>query len=337
LAGITFTEGSGLQDSIYGKCQEPIKLFLEKRGEAFEQASMIKELFCVSPSKNFGEKFTSMTAMDGFQPVGENGAYPADGMQEGYSKFIEHMTWKDSFSLSREIVEDGKLMDLKKKPAGFVAGYYRTREKFGAALLGTAIMGKEQVRFSGKEFSCTGADGKCLFHKAHPSKLGKAAQSNLFSDGFSNDALGAMESAMQDFRGDGGEVLDVAPDTILIPNEYSLKRDVFAAIGADKDPATANNGFNYQYGRWSVIIWPYLNQFIPKGLRPWVLADRRYNEEYGGAVWLDRVNLEVRSEIAANDANVWKGYARFTAGFNDWRPFAVGGIADGTQLIAGGS
>ena len=226
MAGITFTEGSGLQDSIYGKCQEPIKLFLEKRGEAFEQASMIKELFCVSPSKNFGEKFTSMTAMDGFQPVGENGAYPADGMQEGYSKFIEHMTWKDSFSLSREIVEDGKLMDLKKKPAGFVAGYYRTREKFGAALLGTAIMGKEQVRFSGKEFSCTGADGKCLFHKAHPSKLGKAAQSNLFSDGFSNDALGAMESAMQDFRGDGGEVLDVAPDTILIPNEYSLKRDV---------------------------------------------------------------------------------------------------------------
>lgn len=337
MAGITFTEGSGLQDSIYGKCQEPIKLFLEKRGEAFEQASMIKELFCVSPSKNFGEKFTSMTAMDGFQPVGENGAYPADGMQESYSKFIEHMTWKDSFSISREIVEDGKLMDLKKKPAGFVAGYYRTREKFGAALLGTAIMGKEQVRFSGKEFSCTGADGKCLFHKAHPSKLGKAAQSNLFSDGFSNDALGAMESAMQDFRGDGGEVLDVAPDTILIPNEYSLKRDVFAAIGADKDPATANNGFNYQYGRWSVIIWPYLNQFIPKGLRPWVLADRRYNEEYGGAVWLDRVNLEVRSEIAANDANVWKGYARFTAGFNDWRPFAVGGIADGTQLIAGGS
>ena len=167
MANITFTEGSGLQDSIYGKSQGPIKLFLEKRGETFEQASMVKELFCVSPSKNFGEKFTSMTAMDGFKPVGENGAYPVDGMREGYSKFIEHMTWKDSFSLSREIVEDGKLMDLKKKPAGFVAGYYRTREKFGAALLGTAIMGKEQVRFSGKEFSCTGADGKCQIGRAH--------------------------------------------------------------------------------------------------------------------------------------------------------------------------
>lgn len=139
---------------------------------------------------------------------------------------------------------------------------------------------------------------------------------------------------MQDFRGDKGEVLDVAPDTILIPNEYTLKRDVFAAIGADKDPNTANNGFNYQYGRWTVIVWPYLNQFIAKGLKPWVLVDKRYNQEYGGAVWLDRVELTVRSEIdSGTDANVWKGRSRFTAGFNDWRPFAVGGIPGGTKLL----
>ena len=45
MAGITFTEGSGLQDSIFGKSQAPIRMFLEKRGEAFEQQSMLKELF----------------------------------------------------------------------------------------------------------------------------------------------------------------------------------------------------------------------------------------------------------------------------------------------------
>ena len=26
--------------------------------------------------------------------------------------------------------------------------------------------------------------------------------------------------------------------------------DVIAAEGADKDPETSNNGFNYQFGRW---------------------------------------------------------------------------------------
>ena len=34
MAGITFTEGSGLNDSIFGS-QAPIRMFIE-RGEAFE-------------------------------------------------------------------------------------------------------------------------------------------------------------------------------------------------------------------------------------------------------------------------------------------------------------
>lgn len=338
MANMTFTEGSGLQDSIFGKSQDPIKMFLEQRGEAFEQTSMLPHLFQMGKSNHWAEKFTSMTAMDGFKPVGENGEYPVDGMQEGFSKTLESMTWKDSFSLSREIVEDAKIMDLKKQPGGFIKGYHRTREKFGAALLGAAVSGSTETSFSGKKFSTAGADGKCLFAKDHPSAVEKKlVQSNQFSDAFSNDALAAVESAMQDFRGDNNEVLDVAPNTILIPNQYALKKAVFAAIGADKDPDTANNGFNFNFGRWSVIVWPYLNQFISTGTAPWILLDSSYNEEYGSAVWLDRVQLEVRSELAGNDANIWKGYARFTAGFNDWRAFAVGGITGGTKLISSGS
>ena len=53
-------------------------------------------------------------------------------------------------------------MDLKKQPAGFITSYYRTREKFGAALLGAAITGATSTKFYGKTFSTLGADGKCL-------------------------------------------------------------------------------------------------------------------------------------------------------------------------------
>lgn len=333
MSNITFSEGSGVADSIFGKSQAPIRSFLEKRGEAFEQKSMLPELFNMGTSTHWAEKFTSMTAMEGFQPVGENGAYPVDGMREGHSKTIEHMTWKNEFSVSREMVDDGKLMDFKKQPAGFIAGYHRTREKFGAALYGGAVEGKTSISFGGKTFDAKCADGKALFAQDHPSILKKGAQSNQFEDAFSDDALGALESKMQDFRGDNGEVLDIAPNTIVIPNEHSLKKAVFAAIGADKDPNTANNGFNYTFGRWNVIVWAYLNQFITKGSLPWMLLDTAYSEEYDGAVWLDRVKLEVKSEIAANDANTWKGYARFSAGFNDWRFAAIGGVAGGAKLI----
>lgn len=335
MAGITFTEGSGLQDSIYGKSQGPIRMFIEKRGEAFEAQGLVSKLFTVAPSKHFSEGHRSMTAMKGFMPVGENGEYPSDTMQESFQKDFKHTVWKDSFAISREMIDDAVLMNLKQKPEAFVAGYYRRREQFAAALYAGAVNQAETVKFYGESFDVTGADKKILFAKDHPSFTDKKrTQSNCFKDAFSNDALMAMESAMQGFMDDNGNVLTVTPSTILIPNDYKMKKEVFAAIGADKDPATANNGFNYTYGRWTVIVSQYLNQYIDKGVAPWILLDPEYSAAYGGAVWYDRISLEVRSEIASNDANVWKGYARFGAGFGDWRFAAVGGVSSGTELIS---
>ena len=333
MANITFSEASGVNDSIFGKSQAPIRMFIEKLGEQFEQQSVVKELFSREKSKHFGEKFTSLTAMDGFRVTGENGAYPTDGQEEGFSKIMEAVEWKDSFSISRKIIEDSKLMDLRQKPAAFVTAYYRTREKFGAALLGGAIQGNSSASFAGGTFDLKTSDGKTLFAADHPAKISGAAQCNLWADDFSEDALGKLEVKMQNTRGDNDEILDVAPDTIVIPNIHSLKKAVFAAIGADKSPETANNGFNYQFGRWNVIVWPYLNQFITAGTSPWVLLDSRYNEEYGSLIWLDRVPLDVRSTVDENtDANVWRGYARFTAGFHDWRGIACAGVTGATAL-----
>lgn len=330
---ITFSEGSGLNDSVYGKCQAPIRMFLEQRGEQFEQQSVLKNLFLMGTSENYGDLLTTMTAMSGFEPVGENGAYPADGMQEGFSKLIVYDTWKDSFKISAEMIEDAKLMDLRKQPAAFMTSYNRTREMFGAALFGNAMKAQASMQYKGKQFDLTTADGVTLFNTAHPPKVSGENQCNLFSDAFSVDALGQMETAMHLFRGDNDEILDVAPDTILIPEVASLKKAVFAAIGADKEPTTSNNAFNYQYGRWTVIIWSYLNQFITASTQPWVLLDSKYNQTYGGAVWNDRVKLGVRSTVDENtDANVWRGRSRFNAAFNDWRFAAVGGASSGQEL-----
>mgnify|MGYP001099612832 CR=1 FL=1 len=330
---IIFSESSGLNDSIYGKCQAPIRMFLEKRGEEFEQNSVLKNLFFMGKSGNYADMMTTMTAMSGFEPVGENGAYPLDGMQEGYQKLLKYQTWKDSFSVSKEMMEDGKLMDMRKQPAAFMTSYNRTRELFGAALYGAAMNGAGSVTFKGVKFDLTGADGSNLFAKEHAPKVSGDKQCNCFKDAFSVDALGKLETAMHLFRGDNDEILDVAPDTILIPEIATLKKDVFAAIGADKDPVTANNAFNYQYGRWTVIVWSYLNQFITAGTKPWLLLDSKYNKTYGGAVWNDRIQLAVRSTIDENtDANVWRGRSRFNATFNDWRAFAAGGIASGNEL-----
>jgi len=336
MAGIIFSEGSNLNKSIYGEVQAPIKLFLEKRAEEFEQQSAIPYLFHRMPSQHFGEMITGLTAMEGFQPVGENGEYPNDEMQEGYSKLLRNVTWKDKFSISEEMVEDSQTLDLQRRPEAFITGYYRTEELYGAALYGAALQGLSTVDFRGKSFDVTCNDGSPLFADSHNARVKGAAQANRFSDSFSADALAALESQMQNFKGDNQEILAVHPDTILIPNIYSLKKEVFAAIGADKDPATANNGFNYLFGRWNVVVWAYLNDYIGSdNSAPWILLDSKYNQRQGGAVWFDRKKLTVKSQVAENDANVWKGRARFVAGFNDWRFAAVGGISAASKSLLG--
>lgn len=335
MAGITFVEASGVNDSIYGKSQAPIRLMIEKKGEAYEEEAIANKIFKGEKSKRFAEKMTALTAMSGFEPVGEMGNHPYDNMRESYSKVLEHEVWKDRFTISREMIDDANVVNMRNKPQQFVAGYYRTRERFAAALLGAAVKGNTTATFKGKKFDTTSADNVCLFSSSHPSITGGANQSNVFSDAFSTAALGALETAMQNFKGDNGEILAVSPDTIIIPNLYGLKNDVFGGIGADKSPETANNAFNYQYGRWNVIVWPYLNEFITSGTAPWILMDSKYNEECLGAAWFDRVALEVTSHLDYDtNANVWDGYARFSAGFNDWRAFAIAGVSGASPLIS---
>jgi hypothetical protein len=306
-------------------------MFLEKKTEAFEAASVVDKIFLKEKSTNFAEKYTAMTSMNGFEPTGEGGAYPQDEMQEGYDKIITNITWKDKFVITQEMVEDSKLMDLKKKPTAFINGYYRTREQLGAALLAGAV-DATTTAFKGKSFDCKSADGKALFAEDHPSKVKGASQSNKFSDTFSVDKLNMLECKMQNYRDDNNNILALAPDTIIIPNDATLKKAVFAAVGADQDPATANNGFNYQYGRWTIIVWAYLNQYL-SSTTPWMLFDSKYNEENGSAIWQDRIPLTIKSHIDENtDNNVWGGRARFAAGFNDWRAFAVAGVTGASDL-----
>lgn len=333
MANVTFDKARGLNDSVFGKSLEPVMMTIERRAEAFEQRSAISNLFKMAKSKNFAEKITSMTSMDGFKPVGEGGTYPQDHMQEGFSKVIEFETWKDQFVITKELVEDAKTLDLQQKPSAFVAGYYRARERFAAGLFGSGVKGQDYI-YEGKTFSVKSADGKAVFAKDHPAKVSGSAQSNRFADEFSLDALARMETAMQNFRDDNGNILALTPNTIVIPNDWKLKRDVFGVLGADKDPSTAGEGFNYVFGRYRIVIWPYLNSFLAAGERPWILLDSDFNEQYGGAVWIDRIPLTVSSWVDnQNDNNVWNGRARFMAGFNDWRFASLSGVSDGSALV----
>lgn len=331
----TVSIGSGVADSIYGNSQFPIKSYIEHRGEGFEKESVLPKLFRMDSSTHFAEKYSGDTAMDNFEPVGEGGAYPQNGFEEGYSKVLSAMTWKSKFDVTQEMVEDAVLLPMRKKANGLMTAYNRTREEFGRYLYAGGLVGTK-VQMGAKSFDCSAADGLALFSKVHPNKIKKNTQSNLYAGAFTAANLDVAEALMQNRTGDNGELLSVTPDTILIPNSGAMKNTVFGVIGADKDPATANNAFNYQYGRWNVIADPYLTRVLAKlGITdvPWMLLDSKFIEEQDGAVFVDRVKLAIESIIdPTTDNNVWKGRGRFSGGFVDWRFGLVGGMTGGTAF-----
>lgn len=334
MSGIIFSKASGVNDSIFGKSQEPIKAIIMQSVESFQEKSLIDKIFYMDKSKNHSEKYTIETALGDFSPVGENGAYPETGFQEGFAKAIEPDTWKSQFAVTQEMVEDAKIGKIKSRVKQFTLSYNRTRERFGASLLAAGI--KKTVTFGGKEYDATCADKTALFNPAHPSatKGGKHTQSNLFKAAFGQSVMDTMQEKMQQFTDDDGNLLNVMPDTIIIPNSGALKRAVFAAVGSELDPDSSNNAWNFQVGLWNVLVWNYLPPTM-SGKPYFFMADSQFLQDYMCLPWIDRVPLAVRSYINNNtDANVFSGRARFGAGFNNWRGIALcgEGFTDGTAL-----
>ena len=333
---LTVSIGSGLNGTIYGDCQVPLKAFLESRGEAFQRESLLPYLYRMEKSRHWAERYSSETAMGDFEPVGEGGDYPKTGFEDGYFRDIVNMTFKQSFSVTQELVEDCLLGTMKQRANKLVTAYGRTREKFGRILYAGGLYGST-VTYKGKTFACGSADGQALFSKTHPNKVDGAKQTNLYKGTFTNTLLGKIETEMQNIKGDNGELLGVAPDTIWIPNDATLKDAVFSAVGADKEPTSGNNAFNYQFGRWNIIVDPYLTAALAdmgkSSEKPFFLLDSKFIELNDGPIFQDRVPLDVKSVIDNNnDNNVWQGRARFGAGFADWRFVAVGNMSTGTDL-----
>lgn len=333
---LTVSIGSGLNGTIYGDCQVPLKAFLESRGEAFQRESLLPYLYRMEKSRHWAERYSSETAMGDFEPVGEGGDYPKTGFEDGYFRDIVNMTFKQSFSVTQELVEDCLLGTMKQRANKLMTAYGRTREKFGRILYAGGLYGTT-VSYKGKTFACGSADGQALFSKTHPNKVNGAKQTNLYKGTFTNTLLGKIETEMQNIKGDNGELLGVAPDTIWIPNDAALKDAVFSAVGADKEPTSGNNAFNYQFGRWNIIVDPYLTAALTdlgkSSEKPFFLLDSKFIELNDGPIFQDRVPLDVKSVIDNNnDNNVWQGRARFGAGFADWRFVAVGNMSTGTDL-----
>ncbi|MHB8172716.1 MAG: phage major capsid protein [Thermincolia bacterium] len=315
-----FSKASGLNNSVFGKSQDPIRMFLQEEEEAYKAGSQIDKVFAVVDSDKYGEKFSELTSKGDFQDVGEGGAYPRTSQQVGYEKLIEPEEWKNSFEVTETMIEDGKMFDIKANAKDFSLSYARTREKFGA--MGLQYGNATTFTFNGKVYAYTCRDGLAFFSTAHTSKTGGTGTQSNYSTAytFSYDNLCLVEEAMQKFTDHDGNLLNIQPDTIVIPNNAAIKKLVADAVftgGDGNKPGTADAGFNFHGSRWNVVVWNQLSKLSATN-DPWFVCDSKRNQ-IDGLIWIDRVPLSVRSWLDDETGNnVWGGRSRFGMGAVNW-------------------
>ena len=332
MPGIIISESSAQNNALFGEVQYPIASFLESRFEAAEAKSIAAKITRKVNSTHAREGYAGMGSMDDFVPTVENGEYPHTDMKVAFTKDIPNITWKNNFSVSKEMLDDSNFKEIFKRAAGMVKRYASTRENFFMELLGTALQGKTDFTRNGIKVDATAYDKLPFFSKSHVGETSKVKLGNAYSDAFSEEALGELATRMQNFTDEKGHVLDIQPDTIVIPNDAKLKRAVFAAIGSEKVPGSGNNDYNYLFGNWRVLVSPVLNRYIAAGSAPWILLDSKMIEDEDIFIMQDREALNVTSVIERNDANSWNGRCRFGGGFVDFRGMIAGGVAHGEAL-----
>lgn len=331
--------------SAFNVLQEPIQMLLETEHEVFEKGSLLPKIFVMKTMDSFQEEFRSSTTMDGFKPTEDLQPAGLSDFAEGYGKVLRTQIWTNSFVVSKQSIEDNQSMTINPKGMQFIKSYGRSRELFGFAMLAGALAGN--ATFENKAFECKGMDTvdgtvdgvkQNYFHKEHQPLagiVGGEVQSNMFYKAVDLtaataaeailDVIGQVESKMQNYKDYKGNPIVVEPSVLLVPNHHALKTAILVALKSAYTSQMGDNGVNLQYGKWEIILTPYLNDKVgfKEDDQAFIMLAPATNRENLGAVWMDRTPLEITSWVDnGSKANVWDGRARYGVGFVDFRAMA---------------
>lgn len=332
---IVISKSSGLNDDFWKPVGATINQVLQEADQ--EQSNydeFVKDLAHEKKSKKYAEKQTSITSLSDFEVTAEGADAPLDDMQEGTPKLIVHSTFQKRVDITKEMVDDADFDTIKAKEKALVKAYKRTR----AGLLSAVLTGTgTTVTYGGAAIDRTTGDGLPVFDGAHTSVItGVPTQSNVFTNPFGTDATMLLRLANIgfNFKNESGQVTGYRFNKIIIPsNAPQLEETVRRIIASQLAPGTANNDINTQKGRWQLVIDPLWQYDTSAATAPYIIMSDEANADYLGTVFYDRTPLDVKSEVKIENRNlVTTGYARMSAGFNNWRHLLIGGAPVGTTL-----
>lgn len=308
-------ETVGKIDLAIGRNEAPVIAYMDKENQDYAAKSLKNKLYNVQKSKHYAESVGAMSGSGSF--IATDGAIPYSDFEELATKTFIHQTFKGGVQISRELIDDSRIIDMKNKGGDLVKEANYTMEQFVHAPFVNAA--SATFNLAEKDFVNVGADGLTLVNAAHTSHTGKTAnQTNIVSGALSVSTLKLAEEAMVGFKTDIGKKGSNTPTTLLVP--FALRDTAYEICMSTGKLGTANNDANAYQGKYDVIVSSWLD-FAGVTDKAF-LIDESYMKKC--LFWMDRVPLEIKSQKDFN-TDVWEiaGYMRYSLGFTDWR-FLVG-------------
>ena len=263
------------------------------------QPSNMEVLFNVQSSK----KAQEFDLEDG--PIGNftvmSGEVPYEDKVQGYKTTYTHEEYAKGIKVEKKLIEDDLYNIVKKRPAQLAVAAARTRETDAASVLNNAF-----------NSSVTGGDTLPLCSTAHTSLNGGANQGNSGTSALSPTNVEATRRLMAAFKDSSDNVINVQPDTLVVP--IALEETAWEIINSKGKVDTAQNNANFHNGKYKLVVWP---NYLTSATR-WFFCDSTLMKQFLN--WFDRVQPEFfRDGEFETLLAKYAGRMRYSFGWSDWR------------------
>lgn len=264
--------------------------------------SQLAELYGIEGSQKAVEYDYAIGGMGDLEEF--SGTIPYGSFSGQYRVSYSHKEWVKGIKIERKLVDDDLYSVINKRPQMLALVSKRTKEKHGASTFNNA--------FNTSVFA--GGDGVALCSASHTrvqeDGTTTPVMSNLGTSALSQTSLSAARLAMRDYVDDTLNLMNVMPDTLLVPPE--LEETAWVITQSDKKSGTGDNDANYYKGRYKIVVWDYLSD-----TNNWFLIDSRYAKMF--LKWFDRIPVEFNKDKDFDTyISKWSTYCRYSYGFSDW-------------------
>lgn len=208
----------------------------------------------------------------------------------------QHEEYGDGIVISRKLMDDAEYNVMEDIMREHALRYTRTIAYHRASVFNNAFSS-----------SYTGPDGKALCVTNHSSGT-KPSFNNKGTAALTHDNLVTARATMRQWKDEGGNVILVNPDTLIVPVGLEATAEEIVASTLRSD--NANNATNTNR-RINLVVEPLLTD-----TNNWFLVDSAQSRRYLRWFWRVRPEMEIDPTSSFNLGLRMRGYMRYSFGWD---------------------